>query len=597
MIGVFLSRLRFALARNVNETYGTNGMSTFSRWAACLFLCMSVGLFGCWSAKPSQVNLLDETEGSVWFEDVTEALGLDFVHDPGPTDTLFMPQSMGSGCAFIHDGDGTLYIYLLQNAGPDSKAVNRLYRQLPDGTFRDVTAGSGLDVAGYNLGVAVADVNNDGLPDVLVTQYGSIRLFLNLGGGRFEDVTTEAGLNNPLWGASAAFLDYDRDGWLDLVVVNYLDYDPKRDCHAPDGKKDFCGPNNFPGLCSKLFRNRSPVPAKDGKPTARVRFEDVSFASGIGRLPGPGLGVVCADFDGDGWPDIFVANDGQPNRLWINRRDGTFVDEAVSRNVAYTAMGKAFAGMGVAIGDVYNDGMFDLYVTHLNNETNTLWKQGPRGRFRDRTVESGLTATHWRATGFGTLMADFDLDGSVDIAVVNGRVFRGGPAKDTALGFWETYAERNQLFANDGSGKFRDLSPANKAFCGSWNVARGLACADFNNDGAPDLLMTTTGGRARLFRNVAPNRGHWLKVRALDPQLKRDAYGAEVLVRAGDRKWLRLINPAQSYLSSSSPLALFGLGTVTQVDSILVSWPDGSREVFPGGDVDRSIVLRKGEGH
>jgi hypothetical protein len=573
------------------------GSYTTARRTTCLLLALGLGLLGCWAGTPPQVNPPEKADGPAWFEDVTEAIGLDFVHDPGPTGTYFMPQSVGSGCAVLHDGDGTRYYYLLQNAGPDSKAVNRLYKRLASGWLQDVTAGSGLGIAGYNMGVAVADVNNDGLPDVLLTQYGGIRLFLNRGGGRFEDVTAEAGLTNKRWGVSAAFFDYDRDGWLDLVVINYLDYDPtKETCVAPDGKKDFCGPNTMPGTCSKLFRNRGPGPPVDGKPGARVRFEDVSFAAGLGRLPGPGLGVVCADFDGDGWPDIFVANDGQPNRLWINRHDGTFVDEAVSRGVAYTAMGQAFAGMGVAVGDVSNHGLLDLYVTHLTSETNTLWKQGPRGLFRDGTVEAGLTALRWRGTGFGTLMADFDCDGALDIAVVNGRVLRGGPAKDTGLGFWETYAERNQLFANDGAGKFRDRSPVNTVFCGHWNVARGLASDDWNDDGAPDLLVTTIGGRARLFRNVAPHRGHWLTVRALDPQRQRDAYGAEVIVQAGARQWLRLINPAQSFLSSSSPLACFGLGTTTQIDAILVNWPDGTREAFPSGAVDRALVLRKGEG-
>ena len=472
----------------------------------------TAGFLGCSSStSPAVVAPTDDSDGPAWFEDVTDAVGLDFVHDPGPTGTYFMPQSMGSGCAVIHDGDGTVYLYLLQDGGPDSKSVNRLYKQLDNGKFTDVTKGSGLDVAGYNKGVAIADVNNDGLPDVLLTQYGGVRLFLNLGGGHFEDVTEEAGLtdSNPLWGSSAAFFDYDRDGWLDLVVVNYLNHDPKKECHTPEGKRDFCGPKENPGTCSKLFRNLGPIAAKDGKPAARVRFEDVSFASGIGRLPGPGLGVVCADFNGDGWPDIFVSNDGQPNRLWINQKNGTFVDEAISRGVAYAAMGKTYAGMGIAVGDVFNEGMLDLYVTHLNLETHTLWKQGPRGRFHDQTVESGLTATHWRSTGFGTLMADFDLKGSVDIAVVNGRVYRGGPAKDTDLGFWETYAERNQLFANDGSGKFRDVSLNNKAFCGHWNVARGLVCDDFTGNGAPALLATTGDRRPfqlRVSQCRDPNR-------------------------------------------------------------------------------------------
>jgi hypothetical protein len=531
-----------------------------------------------------------------WFEDVTEAVGLDFVHDPGPLGTYFMPQSMGTGCAFFDfDGDGLIDIYLLHHGGPKGKK-NQLFKQLPGGTFKDVSAGSGLDIAGNSLGVAIGDVNNDGLPDVLVTQYGGIKLFLNRGNGHFEDVTEVAGLVNPLWGVSASFVDYDRDGLLDLVVVNYLDYDPKRDCLSPQGVKDFCGPSMFQGTCSKLFHNRGPASPVSEKASDQVRFEDVSFASGIGQVPGPGLGVVCADFDGDGWPDIFISNDGQPNRLWINQKNGTFKDEAVSRGLAFTEMGKAYAGMGVAIGDVSGSGMFDLYVTHLGSETNTLWRQVSRGQFRDRTFVSGLASAARHGTGFGTLMADFDLDGTPDIAVVNGRVVRGGPARDSSLGFWETYAERNQLFANDGTGKFRDISPSNPAFCAHWNVGRGLACADFNNDGAPDLLVTSIGGRARLFRNSAPNRGHWLKVRAFDPKLKRDAIGAEVRVRSGTQEWLRLINPGVSYLSSSETTGLFGLGKTTAVDTIQVTWPDGAVEVFPGGAVDRPVEVRKGEG-
>ncbi len=564
---------------------------------AGLLLGLSLGLFGCRSDKSNQLPSIEGADGPVWFEDITDKVSLDFVHDAASTDPYFMPRSVGSGCAFLYDGDGTRYIYLLQNAGPDSSSVNRLFKRLANGKLQDVTEGSGLGVAGYNMGVAVANVNNDGQPDVLLTQYGGIRLFLNLGGGRFKDMTAESGLKNNLWGASSAFLDYDRDGWLDLIVVNYLAYDPtKETCVSADGRKDFCSPATMSGTCSKLFRNRGSVPPADGQPSAAPRFEDVSFASGIGRLPGPGLGVACADFDGDGWPDIFVANDGKPNHLWINHRDGTFANEAVSRGIAYTAMGQAFAGMGIAVGDVDNDGLLDVYVTHLTTETNTLWKQGPRGQFRDGTRALGLASVSWRGTGFGTLLADFDLDGSLDLAVVNGRVFRGGPAQDTDLGFWQTYAERNQLFANDGTGKFRDVSPANAAFCGRWNVARGLACDDFDDDGAVDLLVTAIAGRARLFRNVAANRGHWLKVRVLDPQRKRDAYGAEVVVRAGSRKWMRAINPAQSFLCSNSPLALFGLGTTTRVDAVLVKWPDGATEKFPGGSVDRSLVLRKGEG-
>jgi hypothetical protein len=550
---------------------------------------------GCYPAAPPTAVAPDEADRTGWFEDVTLAAGLDFVHDPGPTGDYFMPQSMGSGCAlFDCDGDGLLDIYLLQMGGPNSPSVNRLYRQDPPGHFRDITAGSGLDVAGHNCGVAIGDVNNDGRPDVLVTQYGGVKLFRNDGNGHFTDITAGSGLANPAWGMSAAFVDYDRDGWLDLVVVNYVDYDRTRECHSPDGKRSYCGPKHFPGTASRLFHNRGPV-QEGGRPVG-VRFQDVSLDSGVARLKGPGLGVVCADLDGDGWPDIFVANDGAPNRLWINRHDGTFVNEAASRGVAYTMMGQAYAGMGVALGDVDNNGLLDLYVTHLGTETHTLWKQGPRGLFRDDTTATGLAHPQGHGTGFGTLLADFNNDGALDLVVVNGRVLRGELAPDASLGFWQPYAERNQLWTNDGSGKFRDISASNPALCGYWGVGRGVACGDFDNDGAPDLLISSIGGRARLLRNTAPARGHWLKVRVLDPKLRRDAYGAEVHVRTTSREQLRLVSAADSYLSGSSPLLHVGLGSAVQFESLLVTWPDGTREQFPGGAADRLIEIRKGEG-
>jgi hypothetical protein len=542
-------------------------------------------------ATPTASSPAAEPAGPAWFEDITDRVGLDFTHDPGPTGTYFMPQSVGSGGAlFDFDGDGRLDIYLIQNAGPNSGVKNRLYHQKVDGTFEDVSAGSGLDVAGYGMGVAIGDVNNDGRPDVLLTEYGRTRLFLNLGGGKFQDVSEAAGIRNPVWGTSAAFFDFDRDGWLDLVVVNYVDYDPSWDCTSPAGVKDFCAPKVFADTATKLFRNLGPQPG------GSVRFEDVSVQSGIGRATGPGLGVTIFDVDGDGWPDLFVANDGKPNRLWMNQRNGTFRDEAVSRGVAYTQMGQAYAGMGIALGDYDNDGLLDLFVTHLTSETNTLWKQGPRGLFTDQTAASGLLGAASRGTGFGTLMADFDHNGFLDIAVANGRVQRGGKATGTGLpSFWESYAERNRIFSNTG-GTFADVSSTADPFSGPFNVARGLICGDVDNDGAPDLLVTTVGGRARLYRNVAPGRGHWVQIRAVDPKLNRDAYGAEVTVRAGDKKWLRLVSPADSFLCSSSPVAHVGLGPATTIDGIDIRWPDGSRESFPGGPADRRVTLHKGTG-
>ncbi len=567
---------------------------TWYRWAALGILAGLVPMLsaGCRSEDPPVKE--PSPAGPPWFRDVTAEVGIDFVHDAGPVGNFFMPQNMGSGAAvFDFDNDGRLDIYLVQNGGPNSAHRNRLYHQEPDGHFTDVSAGSGLDVAGYGMGVAIGDVNNDGLPDVLLTEYGRVRLFLNQGGGKFRDVTREACLDNPFWGTSASFLDYDRDGWLDLVIVNYVDYDASVACTNAAGRRDFCHPSTFPPTVTKLFRNLG----KPGMHGGAVRFEDVTVKSGLARTPGPGLGVICADFNGDHWPDIFVANDSQPNRLWINQHDGTFREEAFLRGVAVNRMGQPEANMGVALGDVDGDGLLDLLVTHLTEETHTLWRQGPRGVFRDETVEAGLTHPLYRGTGFGTVLADFDQDGAVDLAVANGRVYqkKSGPPPSLEH-FWDSYAEPNQLFANDGKGRFRDLARDNPDFCGRTAVWRGLVCADLDNDGSLDLLATAIAAPARVYRNVAPNRGHWLQVRAIDPALHRDAYGAEIIVRAGDRRWVRLVNPGSSYLCSIDPRAHFGLGPVDRVDEIRVTWPDGREEIFPGQPADRHVTLQRGRG-
>ncbi|HEV3116897.1 MAG TPA: CRTAC1 family protein [Gemmataceae bacterium] len=577
-----------------------NELWRFESWRlVCLGVALVASLasqLGC-GKSPSPVP--EPSLPPPWFEDVTEQAGLDFVHDAGPLSeaNFFMPQIVGSGAAlFDFDGDGLLDIYLLNNGGPNGRC-NRLFKQLPGGTFKDVSAGSGLDIAGYNMGVAIGDVNNDGYPDVLVTQYKGIKLLLNNGNGTFTDVTREAGLDNPFWATSAAFLDYNRDGWLDLVVANYVDYDRSWPCADLAGAPDYCPPNQFAGTVTKLFRNKGvEIAGRKAGAAGLPHFEDVTLSSGLGRVPGPGLGVACADFDGDGWPDILVANDGAPNRLWINQKNGTFVDEAVVRGLAVNALGQPQANMGVALGDVYGEGVFDVFITHLTEETNTLWRQRPRGLFRDGTAAAGLASARRHATGWGAVLADFDHDGGLDLALVNGRVARARTTAATAETHWPRYAEPNQLFANDGKGHFEDISLSNKAFCGTPAVCRALAVGDIDGDGALDLLVTTVAGPAKLYRNVAPGRGHWLLVRAVDPALKRDAYGAEIRVRAGDRQWLRAVNPGQGYLCSHDPRAHFGLGSAPRVDAIEVVWPDGKGEVFAGGPADQIVTVLKGKG-
>lgn len=533
-----------------------------------------------------------------WLADITEQAHIDFVHDAGPAGTYFFPQIMGSGAAlFDYDNDGWLDIYLLNNGGPHG-APNQLYQQQPDGTFRNVSRGSGLDISGYCMGVAIGDVNNDGLPDVLVTEYGGCRLFLNQGNGRFSDVTREAGLEDSGWATGAAFFDFDRDGWLDLAVTHYVAYSQERKCTGPDGQPDYCGPHDFEGTVTRLYHNRG----LSNSSSDRVpHFDDVTEKAGLGSPPSKGSGIVCADFTGDGWPDILVANDGMANHLWVNRHDGTFSNQAAGRGIAFNDLGQALGNMGIALADLAGTGLLDVYITHLTDEQDTLWRQDPPGMFRDETRAAQLPGSAGRATGFGTVFADFENSGRPGLAAVGGRVVRGHEPPRPASGglppYWANYAERNRIFGNEGGGKFTSIAAANPDFCAVPNVARGLAAGDVFNDGGTALLLTTVGDRARLFRDIAPRRGHWLTIRAIDPALGgRDAYGARITLTASGRKFVNWINPGSSYLSSNDPRAHFGLGNANHVDSLQVLWPDGSEENFILGVIDRVIAIHKGDG-
>ena len=568
-------------------------MSRFLRAGECAIVAACLAL-ACGCDKSSSRAPSARSSDAEWFSDITAKSGLQFTHVAGTN--YFMPDQVGSGVAlFDFDNDGRLDVYLVQNGGTNSTARNQLFHQEADGSFKNVSAGSGLEVAARGMGPIAGDVNNDGLADVVVTEYGAVRLFQNLGSGKFREVTRDAGLDNPRWAAPASFIDYDRDGWLDLVVGNYLDYDPTHVCHDVRGQQDFCGPKAYGDTSTRLWRNKTQTAG------AAPVFEDRTEASGIFRSPGVALGLLCADLDGDAWPDIFCSDDGRPNRLFINKHNGTFTEEAAARGIAFNAMGATAANMGTAFADVDGDGLGDIFVTHLMDEFHSLFKQGPRGVFADQIAAAGLQKQSWRGTGFGAVFADFNSDGAPDLAFANGlvrRIFAGQtPVAEGLNPWWAPYAQKAQLFVNEGSGKFRDISPAQRALSGFAMVGRSLAVGDLDNDGATDLVLCSAAGPARVLRNTVPNRGHWLKLRLLLPrQGNRDAIGAEAVVNAGGRKHHSLLQPATSYLASNDPALHFGLGAATSVDSIEVLWPDGTKETFSGGPADKLLVLRKGDG-
>jgi hypothetical protein len=529
--------------------------------------------------------------GQPVFTDVARELGIDFVQDPGTEGKYMTPEVMGSGAAFFdYDNDGDLDVFLVQ-AGPlpetgKPRPPDRLYRQNRDGKFTDVTQESGLGDTGYGTGVSVGDFDNDGFVDVFVTNYGPNSLYRNLGNGRFANVTEKAGIRGSNWSESSAFCDYDADGFLDLFVTNYVKHDPAKVCVKGDGAPDYCSPQSLPYQTDILYRN-------GGNGT----FTDVTRTAGIASERLPGLGVVCADFTDDGRMDFYVANDGEANNLWVNLGNGKFEDQAFLLGAAVSAMGKPQASMGIALGDVDADGHLDLFLTHLMNDYNTLYVSLGKLGFEDRSAAAGLVAPSLPFTGFGTAFLDYEHDGDLDIVVVNGAIDRHQPHPGARISdHWNRYAEPKHLYQNDGRGKFTEVGKQVPAFTGDIDVARGLAVGDVDRDGDLDILVNNTAGPARLYRNDTKKSGSFLLVRAWDPKYQRDAQGALVTVTAGGKKYVRVADPAFSYLSANDPRAHFGIPNAARADSIQVRWPDGTDEVFPGVSLDQAIVLEKGRG-
>ncbi|MHC4947967.1 MAG: CRTAC1 family protein, partial [Planctomycetota bacterium] len=455
-----------------------------------------------------------------------------------------------------------------------------------DGRFTDVTEEAGTGNERYGKGVATGDIDNDGDVDLYVANYGLDCLYRNDGDGSFTEITDAAGITNEAWSVSAGFGDYDADGFLDLYVTNYVLIDPSVRPTDSAGRPEYPAPGVFDGVDDVLYRNNG-----DGT------FTDVTVAAGIAGKPAPGMGVVFTDLDADGRIDIYVANDGQRNFAWIQEPGGRFTDRALEMGLAIGGHGRPEASMGIALGDYDGDGDGDLFLTHFALETNTLYRQFSPGQFEDATTGSGLGAPGVDFTSFGTAFLDVELDGDLDLVVVNGRVLRRLPhAGSRVNAHWRPYAEPNQLYLNDGSGHFALVGERCGALCDDIEVSRGVAAGDLDRDGDIDLVVTNGNGTVRLYRNDSPRAGSWLVVRAVDPALRRDALGAVVEVAAGSRRWRRPIRTAHSYLSASEPTAHFGLGETDAVDEITVRWPDGTLEVFPGGPAERRVVLERGAG-
>jgi hypothetical protein len=540
------------------------------------------------------------------FREVAEEVGFKFHHFTGATGEFFMPEIMGAGVAlFDYDNDGDLDVYLVQGTTfdptqdprhakfpppPGWKPGNRLFRNLLSETgkleFVDVTETAGVGHIGYGMGVAVGDYDNDGFQDLYVTNFGHNILYHNNGDRTFTDVTAQAGVDDPRWSASAAWVDYDRDGRLDLFVANYLDFNVKgnKRCYASTGERDYCTPKMYQSVPARLFRNRG-----DGT------FEDVTEAAGIGAAVGPGLGVVCADFNGDGWPDIYVANDGAPAHLWINQRNGTFKERSLLSGTAYNADGAPQAGMGVAAGDFDDNGDEDIIKTNLTKEGCNLYVNDGRGNFYDASMELGLFQPTFPYTGFGTEWFDYDNDGRLDLFIANGAVNR----IESLRGNPYPFNQPNQLFHNEGDEKkFREMTGvAGPAFAMS-EVSRGAAFGDINNDGAIDIVVANNNGPARVLLNQMPssNRNHWLLVRLEAANGNRFGIGARIEVRQRGRKLTRRAHTDSSYLSASDVRVHFGLGEDARIEGLIVYWPDGRAEAWDKIEADRIMTIRQGTG-
>jgi len=543
--------------------------------------------FAAASQIPPETLLASPAAPGFRFVDLTSSAGIQFRHNSGAYGGKLLPETLGPGCAFLdYDSDGWQDILLVNGTDwPGHKrdrSTLKLYRNNRNGTFSDVTRAAGLDIEMYGMGVAAGDYNNDGYPDLLITCVGQNRLFKNTGKGTFVDVTKSSGLGGrQALSTSAIWFDFDRDGLLDLFVCNYVKWSPEHDVFCSlDGKnKSYCTPEAYRGETCWLFRNRG-----DGS------FEDVTASSGVFDSSSKSLGVAMLDYDQDGWPDLLVANDTQPNKLYRNQRNGTFKDVAVEAGIAFSAEGKARAGMGVDVADFDNSGTPGVAITNFDNEMIGLYRVS-NGNFADVATQSGVGLPSKNTLGFGCVFLDADLDGALDLAVVNGHI------DDTVRNVRGVgYAQPPQLFLNNGKGVFHDVAAEIGGGFSQPKVGRGLAYGDFDRDGDLDLLMTTNHGPAYLYRNdqLAGNRS--IRFRLVGTKSNRDAIGASLKIFHNGLIQSRLVKGGSSYLSQSELPVTFGVGKQDKVDRLLIQWPSGRTEEYKDLTTGRAYECTEGKG-